>query len=54
MIECIEYTRLFDDGVQPHRWAEASSALALHAAWSRFVPSGIPLSELSPCFDETP
>ncbi|CAE7868504.1 PDRP1 [Symbiodinium necroappetens] len=23
MIECIEYTRLFDDGVQPHRWAEA-------------------------------
>ena len=25
MIECIEYTRLFDDGVQPHRWAEAQS-----------------------------
>eukprot|EP00913_Durusdinium_trenchii_P007620 g7159.t1 len=23
LIECIEYTRLFDDGVHPQRWAEA-------------------------------
>jgi len=23
MIECIEYTRTLDDGVLPHRWAEA-------------------------------
>ena len=29
MIECIEYTRLFDDGVQPHRWAEARLGFAL-------------------------
>lgn len=24
LIDCIEYSRLFDDGVHPQRWAEAA------------------------------
>lgn len=26
MIDCIEYSRLFDDGVHPQRWAEVGMA----------------------------
>lgn len=42
LIDCIEYSRLFDDGVHPQRWAEAAELKMMLRILNRLVywPTG--------------
>ena len=37
LIDCIEYSQLFDDGVHPQRWAEAAELKMMLRLLNRLV-----------------